>query len=171
MLATAYAKAFTSYRGQLDSDAVRRARAEIAQRLDKLTAEGQDRTKLATSLRDKDQQLATLQALQTSRTYVIRTADGAGQIAPTPKKNAMLGLILGLVLGLGLAFLVDALDTRVRSANEVGQRLGLAQLARIPPPPKSVAKDDLVMLAQPTGTNAEAFRMLRTNLEFASSRR
>ena len=119
-LATAYAKAFTSYRGQLDSDAVRRARAEIAQRLDTLTADGQDGTKLATSLRDKDQQLATLQALQTSRTYVIRTADGAGQIAPTPKKNAMLGLILGIVLGLGLAFLVDALDTRVRSANEVG---------------------------------------------------
>ena len=29
ILATAYAKAFTRYRGQLDSDAVRRARAEI----------------------------------------------------------------------------------------------------------------------------------------------
>ena len=171
VLATAYAKAFTTYRGQLDSDAVRRARAEITQRLDKLTAQGLDRTKLATSLRDKDQQLATLQALQTSRTYVIQTADGASQIAPTPKKNAILGLILGLVLGLGLAFLVDALDTRVRSANEVGHRLGLAQLARIPPPPKRVAKDDLVMLAQPTGPNAEAFRMLRTNLEFASLER
>ena len=82
--------------------------------------------------------------------------------------NAILGLILGIVLGLGLAFLVDALDTRVRSANEVAERLGLVQLARIPPPPKSLDKDDLIMLAQPTGTNAEAFRMLRTNLEFAS---
>ena len=83
----------------------------------------------------------------------------------------MLGLMLGIVLGLGLAFVVDALDTRVRSANEVGERLGLPQLARVPPPPKGFAKDDrLVMLAQPTGTNAEAFRMLRTNLDFADAR-
>ncbi len=91
------------------------------------------------------------------------------QIAPTPRKNAMLGLILGIVLGLGLAFAVDALDTRVRSATEVGERLGLPQLARVPPPPKALAKDDqLVMIAQPTGTSAEAFRMLRTNLDFAT---
>ena len=81
----------------------------------------------------------------------------------------MFGLMLGLVLGLGLAFVVEALDTRVRSATEVGERLGMPQLARVPPPPKGLSKDDrLVMLAQPTGTNAEAFRMLRTNLDFAT---
>ena len=168
LLATAYAKAFTSYRGQLDSDAVRRARVEISKQLDRLTASGLDNGKLAVSLRDKDQQLATLQALQTSRTYVIREADGAAQIAPTPRKNALIGLMLGLVLGLGLAFGIEALDTRVRTSSEVGDRLGLPLLARIPPPPKGLSKDDrLVMLAQPTGTNAETFRMLRTNLDFA----
>ena len=168
LLATAYAKAFTSYRGQLDSDAVRRARVEISKQLDRLTASGLDNGKLAVSLRDKDQQLATLQALQTSRTYVIREADGAFQIAPTPRKNALIGLMLGLVLGLGLAFGIEALDTRVRTSSEVGDRLGLPLLARIPPPPKAFSKDDrLVMLAQPTGTNAETFRMLRTNLDFA----
>jgi succinoglycan biosynthesis transport protein ExoP len=168
-LATAYARAFTTYRGELDSQAVRRAREEINTKLDQLEAEGEGRAQLAASLRSKDQQLATLEALQTSRTYVIRTADGAAQIAPTPRRNALLGLMLGMVLGLGLAFVVEALDTRVRSSNEVGERLGLALLARVPPPPKGLAKNDrLVMIAQPTGTSAEAFRMLRTNLDFAT---
>ncbi len=75
-----------------------------------------DRREARDSLRDKDQQLATLQALQTSRTYVIRTADGALPDRSDPTKNAMIGLMLGLVLGLGLAFAIEALDTRVRSA-------------------------------------------------------
>jgi succinoglycan biosynthesis transport protein ExoP len=168
-LATAYARAFTTHRGELDSQAVRTARAELNSKLAQLTADGGKKSKLAVDLRSKDQQLATVEALQTSRTYVIRTADSAVQIAPKPKKNAILGLMLGIVLGLGLAFAVEALDTRVRSAAEVGGRLGLPQLARVPPPPRGLAKDDrLVMLAQPTGTNAEAFRMLRTNLDFAT---
>jgi len=168
-LATAYASAFTVYRGQLDSQAVRRARKEIDTKLTQLEADGKRSSQLAVSLREKDDQLATLEALQTSRTYVIRTADGAAQIAPAPRRNAMLGLMLGIVLGVGLAFGVEALDTRVRSANEVGERLGMPQLARVPPPSKTFARDDrLVMIAQPTGTNAEAFRMLRTNLDFAT---
>src|SRR4029078_3962935 len=132
LLATAYAKAFTSYRGQLDSDAVRRARAEISKQLDRLAASGLDNAKLAVSLRDKDQQLATLQALQTSRTYVIREAAGAAQIDTTPSKHSLIGLMLGLVLGLGLAFGIEALDTRVRTSSEGGDRLRLPLLRRVP---------------------------------------
>jgi len=169
LLATAYGRAFTTYRGELDTLALKRARDEVKGRLEQLSAAGEDSGRLANSLRDKEQQLATLEALQTSRTYVIRTADGAAKVAPTPRRYAILGLILGIVLGLGLAVALEALDTRVRSSAEVGQRLGLAQLARIPPPPRGFGKGArLVMLAQPTGPSAEAFRMLRTNLQFAS---
>ena len=41
LLANAYAEAFTRYRGRLDSDAVRRARAELKGRLQALEASGQ----------------------------------------------------------------------------------------------------------------------------------
>ena len=44
---------------------------------------------------------------------------------PKPKRNAILGLALGIVLGLGFAFLWEALDTRVRRAEEIGDRLGV----------------------------------------------
>lgn len=168
-LANSYASVFTKYRGQLDSDAVRRARKELQTRLQSLEANGQGNGALATSLRDKDEQLATLEALQTSRTYVISTAEGAGQVSPQPRRDAMLGLMLGLVLGIGLALVLEALDTRVRSAAEIGEHLKMPQIGSVSPPPKKLVKDDqLVMMAQPRGTKAEEYRVLRTNLEFVS---
>jgi non-specific protein-tyrosine kinase len=55
----------------------------------------------------------------------------------------------------------------MRSGTEIGERLDLALLSRIPAPPRKLAgKDELVMLAHPTGQHGESFRMLRTNLEF-----
>jgi capsular exopolysaccharide synthesis family protein len=169
LLANAYANAFTKYRGQLDSDAVRRARKEIQGRLQALEASGQASGRLATSLRDKDQQLATLEALQTSRSYVISTAEGAAKMSPQPRRDAMLGLLLGLVLGIGLALALEALDTRVRSVAEIGEYLKIPQIGNVSPPPKKLLKDDqLVMTAQPRGAQAEEFRVLRTNLEFVA---
>ena len=80
----------------------------------------------------------------------------------------MLGVLLGLALGAALAFLWEALDTRLRSADDIADRLGLPLLARLPEPPRKLrSREELVMLREPHGVQAEAFRVLRTNLEFA----
>jgi len=166
-LASAYAKQFVAFRQELDTASLVRARTEVRTRIRGLEKAGLTRTPLYASLVDKDQQLATLEALQTSNASVVRTADHAVQVQPRPVRNGILGLALGLVLGLGLAFLWEALDTRVRSTEEISERLDLPLLARLPVPPRQMRRDDrLVMLAEPRGDQAEAFRMLRTNLEF-----
>lgn len=168
-LATAYAQAFTIYRGQLDTASLVRAHREVSEALEKMREEGRQDEPLYQSLQANQQQLQTLQTLQTSRASVVRRAGEAVQVSPRPFRNAVLGIVLGLVLGLGIAFLIEALDTRIRSAAEVAERLGLTLLARLPAPMRKLQKgDQLVMIAEPRDPRAESFRMLRTNLEFAT---
>jgi succinoglycan biosynthesis transport protein ExoP len=164
-LARAYAEQYRAFRHQLDTQSLQDARAEVQHRIDAI---GDQKGSLYTSLVEREQQLRTMEALQTSNAFVINSSTRAQQVAPRPKRNGALGLILGLFLGVGLAFLRDTLDTRVRSAQAIADILDLPLLARIPEPPKNVrAENKLVMLAEPTSVRAEAFRMLRTNLEFS----
>ena len=121
------------------------------------------------ALQSKVNQLETLQTLQTSSAVLVRTADSAAKIRPTPKKYGILGIGLGIILGIGLAFLRDAFDTRIRTGSDLGDIFKAPLLARIPPPTKRLERDQqLVMLADPTAPGADAFRRLRMNLEFAA---
>ncbi|MCA1682723.1 MAG: P-loop NTPase [Actinobacteria bacterium] len=124
------------------------------------------------SLVDKLEQLRTAEALQSPKALFAQEAGSAVQTQPKPKRNAVLGLGLGLILGIGLALLSHLLDTRVRSADDIRERLGLPLLARIPEPPRRLqAGNEVVMLADPDSMHSEAFRMLRTNLEFVNLER
>lgn len=168
-LAAAYASAYTTYRREVDTAAISRARAEAEQRLAELRRNGDANSPLYASVADKVQTLETMEALQTSNAFVVRTPDHAEQVAPSPVRNGVLALALGLVLGIGLALLRETLDTRVRSADEVSHALRVPLLARLPRPPRRLATKHLpASLVQPNSASAEAFRLLRTNLDFAS---
>ena len=163
-MATAYARAYVQYRLQVETAPLDAAKRGIADRLE-TTPKGA----LYNSLVEKEQTLDELEALKTSDASVIRTGGVAVQTAPKTVRNVVLGMILGLFLGIGLAFLREALDTRVRSAEAIEERLGIPLLARLPEPSKKLrTTDELVMVAEPTSVPAEAFRMLRTNFEFAA---
>jgi Mrp family chromosome partitioning ATPase len=110
-----------------------------------------------------------MEALQTSNATLVRPAGVAAQVRPRPVRNGVFGLAVGLILGIALAFLAEAIDTRIRSANEIGDRLGLPLLARLSEPPRRYrSKDRLVMLGDANSARGEAFRLLRTNIEFAN---
>lgn len=171
-LATEYARQYTLYRRELDTAAISGAREELEASLDELRADGDTDTPLYESLIEKEQELRTLEALQTSNAFLVRSANGATQVQPKPLRNGILGLVLGAVLGVLVAFLAEALDTRVRAPEEIGDALGVPLLAHLPGPPRRLrGKDRLVMLAEPDGEHAEAFRMLRTNLDFVNLER
>jgi polysaccharide biosynthesis transport protein len=166
-LATAYAQAFSHYRAQLDTapyvNAKQRANAQLS---DMAAAHGQ-KSRTYEALVGKVDQLDQMIALLTRNAVPVQMPDHATQVQPRPVRNGILGLVLGIVLGVALAFLREALDTRVRSAEEIEERLGVPLLARIPEPPRRVRKGDkLVMVEEPHGSQAETFRLLRTNLDF-----
>ncbi len=169
-LVNAFATSYTEYRRDLDTDAVRRARESIADRLERLRAQGEGSKTLIDSLVSKEQQLRTIEALQTGNGFVVRRASTAAQVQPQPARNVALGVGLGLLVGLGLALLLARLDTRIRTEEEIGELLGgLSLIGRVPAPPRKLANArKLVTVEEPVGPNAETFAILRVAIELAN---
>jgi len=87
--------------------------------------------------------------------------------APNPLRSAILGFAVGLFAGIGLAFLLEQFDTRVRRPDEIAAILRQPILGRIPKiSGKELDESSLVTLRCPEGHVAEAFRMVRANLDF-----
>ncbi|WP_235504644.1 polysaccharide biosynthesis tyrosine autokinase [Arthrobacter sp. Leaf141] len=86
--------------------------------------------------------------------------------APNTKVNLALGLLLGLGVGVAGALLRTRFDTLVRGETELRQVTDAPILGRITFDPEATKKP-LLTQTTPQGPRAEAFRQLRTNLQFA----
>ncbi len=90
-------------------------------------------------------------------------------VSPKTIQNVALACILGLVLTTGGVFLKEYLDRSVKSAEDVSVLTGLSTLGAIPKFKTTPdQKGAFIMEAHPRSPAAEAFRMLRTNLQFAT---
>lgn len=92
---------------------------------------------------------------------------------PDHLRNGLLALAVGLVLGVGLAFLRERLDERLASREDLEVAIGAPVLATIPRARGNASRSgrrgdggDLVTLTAPTSAPAEAYRTLRTNVQF-----
>ncbi len=85
--------------------------------------------------------------------------------SPRPKLNLALGLLVGLGVGVGGALLRETLDTSVKSPEQAEDLVGAPMLGAISFDPEA-SKRPLVVHVSPNSTRAEAFRQLRTNLQF-----
>ena len=65
---------------------------------------------------------------------LVGLADSASLVQPKTKRNVILGVIVGLALGIALAFVRETLDTRVHSADELRELLGVPLLGQVPKP-------------------------------------
>jgi len=88
---------------------------------------------------------------------------------PNTTLNLALGMVLGLFLGTVVAFLLEFLDDRVKTPQDLERLLKLPMLGLIP---NAKIKDERELATltqtQPQSAVAEAFRSLRTNLLFAT---
>lgn len=81
-------------------------------------------------------------------------------VSPNVTLNLVLGAVVGLIFGVGIAFFLEYLDTSIKSLEDVEKYLQVPVLAVIP--------KDISLLHRERGSSpdAEAYRILRTNIEF-----
>lgn len=103
-------------------------------------------------------------AVTAGLTVLTPAAVPAEPARPKPARNGALGLALGLMLGVGTAFLREALDRSFKHAEQIEEETGLSVLGVVP---QELSGVSLPTLRKPTSNRAEAYRTIRTNVQFA----
>lgn len=120
--------------------------------------------KIYSYLLEKRAETGILKASKVSKNRIIDDAlISYVPIAPKRTKILVLGMMFGLLLGLLLAFLRDFLDDRIKSEDDLLSAESYAMLGVIP---HIKQIDDMAVFSAPKSGLAEAFRNLRTNLQF-----
>ena len=143
---------------------------------------------LQATLRGKLQEVQIKEREQVDEVSLVRpaTVPGAPTNPPQTAGKVIAGLLIGLTVGLVLAFVVESLDTSIGTIQDVESYLEVPVLGLIPlidpikdpllaPPededdasPLARMRPFLISLLNPRSTVAEAYRSLRTNVEFLS---
>lgn len=88
-------------------------------------------------------------------------------VSPKKKRNLAVGVFLGAMLGIGLALLRDLLDNTVKN-RETLERVAGASVVGVVPFDKGRREHAAISFDTDNSPVAEAFRKLRTNLQFLS---
>lgn len=112
--------------------------------------------------------------LQSETSHVVEAAEPpAAPFAPNIKLNLLAALLLGLGIGVGLAFLADYYDPRVRYAEEFSNLTKIPVLVEIPIIGQDIADPmernryiQRITQLEPASHEAEIYRVLRTHLLF-----
>ncbi len=140
-------------------------------------------TKLGAVERDLDQLIILKQALVERlkeidlqgtgmlKTRIIKAPQvPQGPASPRLIKTFALAMFLGIAAGLAIIYVLDLLDDRFRSPEEMQTQLGVPVLAMVRKlePLNQVGPGGIHVHVEPTGVEAESFRTLRTALAFAA---
>ncbi len=165
--ANAYATAFIAWRKQTEVGQLNSALKALQVQMAEFTTTAAKQSSNYLLLLQSAQNLQTRKATATGDFSVVVPASLPGApYKPKPLRNAILGFAVGLFVAIGLAFLLEQFDTRLRGQSEVARILGCPIIGRIPPLRVADDEQPVVTLSDPDGQAAEAFRMLRGNLDF-----
>ncbi len=108
--------------------------------------------------------------MQASNVRILDRAEAPDRpVSPRPVRNLALAILFGLTAGVGLAFLLNILDTTITTREQIEQILQLPFLGIIPRIDTGGASaPELRVVAEPTSAAAECLRSIRTNLLFMS---
>lgn len=149
--------------------------------------------KMADELQDELQRAKMAEAVEVGEVEIVDLAKVPyGPIPSGATRKVALGIAVGLLIGVGLAVVIDGLNTSIKRRTDIERMLQVPGLAVIPrlakprsadgkvrralPRRASNGKDsavgatqDLVTVTNVRSASAEAYRTLRTNLIFSQS--
>jgi non-specific protein-tyrosine kinase len=89
-------------------------------------------------------------------------------ISPNVRMNVILAALIGMVLAMGGAILIDYMDDTIKTPDDITRITGLATIGAIARIDGEDYPAKLVTATQPLSPTAEAYRVLRTNLQFSA---
>ncbi|HID07142.1 MAG TPA: polysaccharide biosynthesis tyrosine autokinase [Armatimonadetes bacterium] len=157
------------------NELVKRERAKLTELLDK-KQQWDQLQELASVTRETYKMLvARLQdakiqeAAKLGDAHIADLASAARQLTVNRVRTLLFSAMLGLILGIGLAVLLEFLDTTIRSPEEVERLIGVKALALVPYIREERYQQDIVALMRSKSPPSEALRVLRSNLKFVSA--
>ena len=138
-------------------------------KLDRLRWELSDLQRSYTSVFNSYADLNLQEAKQLDTLLVTQPAqEPTSPVLPKTFQNTLMAVIVGAMLAAGVALLVEYLEDILKNPDDVRTQLGLTTLGAVPKMKEVAEKDDLVMLSTRHSAATEAYRVLRTNLQFAA---
>ncbi len=197
-VADKYATCYTKERQRSNSKAALAAeqqlQAQLASTKDQITAQTESVLALESSgkasaqqISQAQQKLDTLTQQQTTyqqqlqETQLIQSLNTGGAqlvneakphftpVSPQPVRDGLIAALAGLILGIGIAFLLEFIDDRIRTKDDLERAVpDLPVVGVIPELPdwKNRKEPILVSLDRPRSPHAEAYRSLRTAVQF-----
>jgi non-specific protein-tyrosine kinase len=167
--------------GQLESN-IRNTQAELTKRQDQLATlfsarQIADAQATITGLQNK---LGTLQANYAA--LLANTQEGAlnainviepaalpaTPIGPNRLATILMAAAIGMTLAIASAYILEYMDDTLKNPDDVKKSLGVTTLGAVPRVDGAAAGSELAIITNSQSSAAEAYRVLRTNLQFAA---
>ena len=180
-IANAYADAYVKLRADQTAEEMTAAITEVQGRISELQQQIDAQPSSGTSARDSlaqqqanaRQQLDRLQVFRAAKTgtasVVVPASVPDSPVSPNPGRAGVVAAIVGLLLAVGTAIVLERFDDSIRDKDDLERTLGLPVLGTIPVVGgwASGPRPPVVSLATPRSPASEAYRSLRTALQFA----
>lgn len=122
-----------------------------------------------TNLLSNYEQLRIAEASQSSVLVIAEEAIASSSpIRPRTRNNTMLAGAVGAMLAIGVVFLIEYLDDTIKIPDEIMASTGLTTLGAIGQISGVEDSEKLVTVISPRSPLSEAYRSLRTNIQYAS---
>jgi polysaccharide biosynthesis transport protein len=166
LVANIFARQFIAFRASTDRSKLLEAKRLAEHGFEQLTPE-QKKGPRGQALSRGVEKLGILASLQTGNAELVQPAELPTEpSSPKPVRNAVLGAIVGLLIGIGLAFLFEQLNRRLREPEEVEEAFRLPILATVPESKAIMATNEGSDAPELPFAENESFQMLRASLRY-----